>query len=112
MRAQPRKPPHFADLLAILLTNVECPTLLTDTEQIMPDCLTDDEMKWYRDRYPPLITFIQAAEIAQRPLATIYDWSSRGHFDRFKKRQGRECRLLLAAFLNHITLSADSSAAA
>lgn len=36
----------------------------------------------------------QAAEIAQVPMGTIYDWSSRGHFNDFKSRRGRRVRLI------------------
>lgn len=53
----------------------------------------DPVIKEYAVIYPPLITFVQAAAIAQRPITTIYDWSSRGHFDGFRVGKGRQ-RLL------------------
>lgn len=59
----------------------------------------DSVLEHYRQHFPPLITFQQAAEIAQRPLKTVYDWSSRGYFDAFKHRLGRERRLLRDPFV-------------
>ena len=56
-------------------------------------------MKEYANKYPPMLTLVQAAEIIQRPLATLYDWSHRGRFDSFKQRNGREIRLLRDPFL-------------
>lgn len=47
----------------------------------------------YARLYPPLITLKQAELIAQVPMGTIYDWSSRGLFLRFKSRRGRHIRL-------------------
>ena len=62
----------------------------------------------YADRYPPLLTFQQAVEIAQSPLGTIYDWSSRGHFDSFKIRRGRSCRLIRDEFVRWLMQSSNS----
>jgi len=53
-------------------------------------------------KYPALISMAQAAEIAQRPLATLYDWSSRGRFDAFKKRPGRSVILIRDEFVRFI----------
>ncbi|MEX2387228.1 MAG: hypothetical protein WD534_05060 [Phycisphaeraceae bacterium] len=65
--------------------------------------MISDEISPYLDeyarQYPPLINFKQAAEIAQRPLATIYDWSSQGYFDEYKKPCGRERRLIRDRFV-------------
>jgi predicted site-specific integrase-resolvase len=52
--------------------------------------------------YPPLITVVQAAEIAQVPRATIHAWSSAGRFDEFKIRCGRYIRLHRDAFVRHL----------
>ncbi len=55
-------------------------------------------------KYPPLLTPRQAADLLQVPLLTVYDWSSRGVFDRggAKRTVGRHLRLvrdrLLACF--------------
>ena len=43
----------------------------------------------YAGKYPGMITFKQAAEIAHRAMATIYDWSSRDLFSDFKVKRGR-----------------------
>ena len=61
----------------------------------------------YRDLYPPLITFGQAAEIAQVPLGTVYDWSSRGLFNTFKTRCGRPCRLIRDDFIQWLVTQSD-----
>lgn len=60
---------------------------------------TDSVLAEYRAKYPALLTVTQAAEIAQRPAATILDWSSRGRFAGFKRRQGREIRLVRDPFI-------------
>lgn len=44
----------------------------------------------YARKYPAYISAEQAAEIAQRPTATLYDWSSRGLLDAFKSKRGRK----------------------
>ena len=56
----------------------------------------------YAMKYPALITFEQAAEIAQIPMGTVYDWSHRGLFDGFKIACGRERRLLRDRFVTHL----------
>ena len=48
----------------------------------------------YASKYPALLTVAQAAEIAQKPVGTVYDWSHRGYFDGIKRPLGREIRLL------------------
>ena len=47
----------------------------------------------FREIYPPLITFEQAAAISHTPKGTIEDHSSRGLFDAFKFRYGKRCLL-------------------
>jgi excisionase family DNA binding protein len=66
---------------------------LTDTTT----CLEE-----YARHYPPLITSEQAARIAQVPVATVYDWSSRGLFDSFKTKRGRRIRLNRDAFVQFL----------
>ncbi|MFA9477420.1 hypothetical protein ACERK3_03830 [Phycisphaerales bacterium AB-hyl4] len=66
----------------------------------------------YASQYPTLITLKQAAEIAQRPLATIYDWSSQGFFDEFKKPCGRERRLIRDRFVRFMLGLEPTSASA
>lgn len=53
----------------------------------------------YALKYPPLLTVAQAAELSQRPVGTIYDWSHRGRFDTIKRPLGREIRLLRDGFV-------------
>lgn len=59
----------------------------------MNDDAVEEILAQYAERYPPLVTSGQAAEIAQVPIGTLYDWSSRGLLDGLKHRRGR--RLLL-----------------
>jgi predicted site-specific integrase-resolvase len=56
----------------------------------------------YSANYPPLITLKQAAQIAQVPMGTIYDWSHSGHFDEFGAKRGRWVRLSLAGFVRFL----------
>ncbi|MEI8195969.1 MAG: helix-turn-helix domain-containing protein [Phycisphaerae bacterium] len=56
-------------------------------------------MAEYATKYPPLLNVAQAAELSQRPVATIYDWSHRGKFDAFKRPLGREIRLARDSFV-------------
>jgi len=51
---------------------------------------------------PPLITFPQAAKLAQVPIDTLYDWSSRGLLDSFKSKRGRRALLALTEFVRFI----------
>lgn len=56
----------------------------------------------YRQKFPPLITLSQAAEIAHVPLATAYDWSARKVFDGFKFKPGRSVLLSRDAFIEFL----------
>jgi hypothetical protein len=64
----------------------------------------------YASKFPPLITLDQAAAIAQVPIGTIYDWSSRGRFDAFKRRVGREVRLFRDPFIRTLLMGFEFSA--
>ncbi len=64
----------------------------------------------YREKFPALITLPQAAEIAHVPLATAYDWSSRGAFDGFKFKPGRGVLLSRDAFIEFLLKTTDSDA--
>jgi hypothetical protein len=57
----------------------------------------------YRGNYPALINFSQAAEISQRPLGTIYDWSSRGLLESFLSRRGKWCLLRRDGFVRWLS---------
>lgn len=65
--------------------------------------MTDNEIAKvtaeYATKYPALISLDQAAAIAQVPIGTLYDWSSRGFLDAFKSVRGRHRRLVRDAFV-------------
>ena len=62
----------------------------------------------YALKYPPLIDFKQAAEIAHAPIGTIHDFSSRKLFDGFRTKVGRRVLLDLSAFVTFILTREDS----
>jgi excisionase family DNA binding protein len=43
-------------------------------------------------RFPPLLTIDQAAELLQIPVATLYDWRSRGLLGNCSRRLGKHVR--------------------
>jgi excisionase family DNA binding protein len=47
----------------------------------------------WADRFPPILSVAQAADLLQVPMGTIYDWSSRGLLDGCKARVGKHLRL-------------------
>lgn len=61
--------------------------------------LTDDEIRTafsdatWAEKFPPILTVPQAAELAQVPVATIYDWRSRGRLNSCSRRVGRHVRI-------------------
>ena len=59
-------------------------------------------IRTYGDKYPPLITTDEAAEIARAPVATIHDWSSRDLLDGIKSKRGRRVLLDLAGFVRFV----------
>jgi excisionase family DNA binding protein len=73
--------------------------------------MTDDDielLKQFSERYPPLITVEEAAEIARLPSSqTIYDWSSRGLLDAFKVKCGRRVLFKRDLFIRFILGAAD-----
>lgn len=69
--------------------------------------LSDEEVRAafdssWGDRFPPVLTVQQAAELAQVPVATIYDWKSRGRLAGCARRVGRHLRIHRDRFLSHI----------
>ncbi|MCE9534601.1 MAG: helix-turn-helix domain-containing protein [Planctomycetes bacterium] len=48
----------------------------------------------WAQRFPPILTPDQAAELFQIPKQTIYDWSSRGLLTGCKARVGKHLRLV------------------
>ena len=70
--------------------------------------LSDEEVRaafsdteWAR-KFPPVLTVTQAAELAQVPVATIYDWKSRGRLAGCARRVGRHVRVHRDRFLAFI----------
>lgn len=43
----------------------------------------------WAERFPPLLTIDQAAELLQIPKSTLYDWRSRGLLSRCSRRVGK-----------------------
>ena len=56
----------------------------------------------YAQKFPALITLLQAAKIAQVPLATVYAWSSEQRLDEFKIRRGRRVLLGRDGFVRYL----------
>jgi excisionase family DNA binding protein len=54
----------------------------------------------WAERFPPILSPNQAAELLQVPKLTIYDWSSRGLLDGCKFRAGKHLRLIRDRLLN------------
>ena len=50
-------------------------------------------------RFPPVLSVTQAAELLQVPVATIYDWSSRGLLRGCARRIGKRLRISRDRFL-------------
>jgi excisionase family DNA binding protein len=46
----------------------------------------------YAERFPPVLTTEQAAELLQYPLDTIYQWRARGLLDRCSQKVGKHVR--------------------
>lgn len=46
------------------------------------------------ERFPPILTPQQAAELLQVPLDTIYQWRSRGLLDRCSRKVGKHVRFV------------------
>lgn len=61
---------------------------LTDAE--IRDAFSDPQ---WEERFPPILTIKQAADLAQVPVATIYDWRSRGRLNGCSRRVGRHVRI-------------------
>lgn len=50
-------------------------------------------------RFPPVLSVTQAAELLQVPVATIYDWSSRGLLRGCARKIGKRLRISRDRFL-------------
>ena len=56
---------------------------------------------WER-KFPPILTVAQAAELAQVPVGTIYDWSSRRELNNCAARRGKRLRILRNRFVKFL----------
>ena len=86
------KPRHAA---AVFTIRFLCFRLRAD----MDDGLTAKELTQlfadphWAERFPPILSVDQAAELLQVPKQTIYDWSSRGLLHGCKAKVGKYLRL-------------------
>ncbi|MGE0609852.1 MAG: helix-turn-helix domain-containing protein [Pirellulales bacterium] len=61
--------------------------------------LTDAEISapfsssFWAERFPPVLTLKQAAELLQVPKATLYDWRSRGMLGKCSRKVGKHVRI-------------------
>lgn len=53
-------------------------------------------------KFPPVMSIEQAAELLQVPIATIYDWRSRGRLAGCCRKVGKHLRFLRDRLLKHI----------
>ena len=59
-----------------------------------------DDPQW-STKFPPILTPEQAADLLSVPLATIYDWSSRGLLGDSKLKAGRHLRIKRDRLIEH-----------
>jgi hypothetical protein len=52
-------------------------------------------------KFPPVMSIGQAAELLQMPVATIYDWRSRGLLDGCCRKVGKHLRFLRDRLIKH-----------
>lgn len=48
----------------------------------------------WANRFPPILTFEQAADLLQMPVDTLRDWRSRGLLDECSRRLGKRVRFV------------------
>ncbi len=69
--------------------------------------LADDEIvraftgDWARE-FPPILSVAQAARLAQVPVKTLYDWSSRGLLRHCAVRKGKYLRFVRDRFIRFL----------
>ncbi|MCC7421865.1 MAG: helix-turn-helix domain-containing protein [Planctomycetaceae bacterium] len=56
----------------------------------------------WADRYPPVLTVDQAAELLRVPKSTLYAWSSQGRLKGCGRRVGKHLRLFRDRLLTHL----------
>ena len=53
----------------------------------------------WAEKFPPILTVQQAAELAQVPVQTLYSWSSQGRMKSCSARAGKHLRIDRDKFL-------------
>ena len=56
----------------------------------------------WANKFPPLLSVDAAAELANVPKGTIYDWSSRGLLDACANRRGKRLLILRDRFVQYL----------
>ena len=56
----------------------------------------------WSERYPPVLTLEQAAEMLQVPLQTLYQWRSRGRLRGCSRRVGKHVRVFRDRLIKQI----------
>ena len=70
--------------------------------------LTDKEVTspfadpYWAERFPPVMTMDQAANLLQVPKATLYDWRSRGLLHGCSRKLGKHVRFYRDRLLKHV----------
>lgn len=79
---------------------------MTDHDQSLH--LSDTEIarafsdsKW-AEKYPPVLTVDEAAELVSVPKATLYNWSSRGLLRGCARKVGRHLRIVRDKFIKRV----------
>src|SRR5690606_30522719 len=54
------------------------------------------------EKFPPILTLDQAAELLQLPKSTLYDWRSRGLLDGCSRRVGKHVRVVRDRFIQTV----------
>lgn len=62
----------------------------------------------WADRFPPILSVEQAAELAHVPARTIYDWSFRGLLHGCSRRSGKRRRILRDRFVEFLFCDRES----
>ncbi len=59
------------------------------------------EPRW-AERFPPVLTLAQAAELLQIPLQTLYQWRSRGLLGHCSRKVGKHVRIYRDRLLKQV----------
>ena len=57
----------------------------------------------WAEKFPPILTVKQAAELAQVPVNTIYTWSSQGLMKKCSVRAGKHLRIFRDKFYQSLS---------